>query len=297
MGKVIPLYSKHLEQVSFYKTTNGFIATTPNKKVNKWAGEQYDAIRAHRKEFGKAAQVAADIRVAFADIMAHIPSPSMYRRLSSRLLQVLKSDITNIRGERTVEEGDVLMMKGFEFNQSTAFNRACRARYDVMIDRVSGEGKVTIPAFKPTQKLHAPKSATHCKLVATLHAINFDSNDVDSIPLSTDALPLNKHQFEDITFNFNFTPNDPRHLFVSVGIVFIEMINNREYKIMAGKFNAMAVVAVFPKPVATAIVTTIAKEKPQITKHPIAQPAQRKIRTPRMIKRARYLQQAYHPLE
>ncbi|RAJ06865.1 hypothetical protein LX64_01993 [Chitinophaga skermanii] len=246
MGRVIPLYQKNLPRVSFHHTQNGFLAIEGRKKTN-WQDERYEKIRSHRKEFGRAAQMAADTRLAFSGMLEMFPDKTYYRRLSSSLLSILKSDVTHLRGERTVEAGDVTALTGFDFNQQAQFNRTCRAPYTIAIDRKNGVAKVTFPAFKPSHKLRAPKQATHFQLIATVHAINFDTNRNDSAVASTVNLPLDGKLTAGISLDIPFEKNELRHLFVSIGVVFVETLNNRPYNILGGRYNAMCIAAVSAK--------------------------------------------------
>ncbi|RAI99874.1 hypothetical protein LX64_04428 [Chitinophaga skermanii] len=261
MGKVIHLNTKKLERVSFYPTKNGFITYTTSRKTINWEDSKYDRIRAHRQEFGRAAQTAADMQFALKDVAALFPDNTMYRRLSSQLLLALKNDTTHERGNRTVEDGDIQTLANFEFNQNAYFRRTCMAKHSVHLDRQQGLATLTIPAFDPSDRIRAPKHTTHFKMVMSLHAINFDTNDMDSTAVITQALPINTPITNDLILQVQGKPYDPRHMFVSIGIVFIEMVNEREYKVRGGYQNAMTMTAVYAKQATTKETTIVTGEK------------------------------------
>ncbi|RAJ10683.1 hypothetical protein LX64_00289 [Chitinophaga skermanii] len=247
MGKLVHMPFKQLERVSFYPTKNGFITTTPYRKPTNWDAEQYEKIRSHRKEFGRAAQVAADIRFGFKETMELFPDSTMYRRLSTELLKVIKSDTTHIRGERTVEDGRIDMLMGFEFNKDVHFKRTFNTPYQVAIDRTKGTATVDIPAFSPANRLRAHKHATHYKLMLTVHAINFDTNEMDSVSTTTTTMAIAKQTNEGITLTAKFQQQEHRHIFVSLGVIFIEMLQGRAYDIRGKHCNAMSIIAVSEK--------------------------------------------------
>ncbi|RAJ06491.1 hypothetical protein LX64_01618 [Chitinophaga skermanii] len=256
MSKALYLHPKHLQKVSFYPTANGYLTTTKQRKATNWEHACYDKIRAHRKEFGRAAQTAAQVRLAFKQIIELIPDKTMYRRFSSQLLSIIKNDHTNIRGERTVEAGDVTALTRFEFNNDAYFHRIFKAKYAVAFDRTTGRAQVQIPAFKPSSEVRIPKNATHFKLVAVAQAINFETCDAQSKYTSTTAFPLDSTLKDDITLELQLPAHDPRHVFISIGIEFVEHLHGREYAVRGGHENAMSIAGVYTKVAHTTVVQT-----------------------------------------
>ncbi|RAJ06705.1 hypothetical protein LX64_01832 [Chitinophaga skermanii] len=244
MGKIVPMGYKHLEKVAFYPTRNGYLAVTKQRKIPKW-GEK---IKDHRAAFGKTAQMAADLYAHFQPTRELVRDKGMYRRLSSHLMKVLQSDATNIRGERTAEYGDVAMMAGFEYNNKVKFNRVFTAEHTITLDRARGMAEVKFPAFNAHHEVHAPKHATHFKLIASLHAVNFHTQQITSHHLTSQTLPLHA-TIDAFSMALEMAKFDPRHVFISVGIAFIEVENGQEYPIKGGVLNAMAIRKVFVKAV------------------------------------------------
>ncbi|RAJ05359.1 hypothetical protein LX64_02516 [Chitinophaga skermanii] len=253
MSKIIYLNPQHLEKLSVYPTANGFITSARQRKATNWNSESYEKIRSHRKEFGRAASTAAGIRLGFKQIIDLVPDTTMYRRMSSKLLDIIKQDTTHIRGERTVEEGQITELAGFQFNQQANFYRVCNMPPKVMLDRQLGTAQVSFPAFTPAHELRIPKNATHVQFVAAVHAINFDENDVRTQCVKGDMFSLHQPLTQGVTLDLQFDAHEKRHLFVSVGVVFIEVLHGRPYKVAGGHQNAMCITHVFPKQAASAI--------------------------------------------
>ncbi|RAJ10970.1 hypothetical protein LX64_00577 [Chitinophaga skermanii] len=246
MGKIIHLY-QHLEQAAWYTPRYSHVPPQSRKATN-WQAPQYESIRSHRKEFGRAAQTAADVQLAFKNITTVFRDASMYRRLSSALFHILKSDTAHKRGERTVEAGNIKALQGFEFNKNMPFRRTCNINYSVQLDRQQGKAHVIMPAFMPKHELRVPRNATHFKVVAAVHAIDFDHNRSDGNCVITNTLALNEAITEGFTLTMDFAKHDPRHLFVSVGIVFVEVESGREYLVKGNTQNTMCISHVFVKP-------------------------------------------------
>ncbi|RAJ02393.1 hypothetical protein LX64_03406 [Chitinophaga skermanii] len=248
MKKRSNLSFQDLEQIFTFLKESGFMKNGRLQKTINWDSERYDGIRSHRKEFGKVAQVAANIRMAFSEITNLFPDSTMYRRLSSKLFEALKADTTHERGMRTVEAGNVTVLDDFQFNQQAKFYRTCNAKYKVTLDRSLGQAAVAFPAFTPLNEIRAPKNATHFKMVASIHAINFDNHQTETTCMVTNTLPLDAPMVEAFVLPLTFLADDPRHLFVSVGIAFVEIENGRAYSVKGNRLNAMAIAEVFPKP-------------------------------------------------
>ncbi|WP_148707176.1 hypothetical protein [Chitinophaga skermanii] len=188
--------------------------------------------------------------------MEQFRDKTMYRRLSSQLLAALQQDVSHVRGERTVENGNLQGLKGFEFNKQTRFHRVCRASHQVQLNREKGTVDVTFDKFDPRYELTVPKHTTHFKMMLTVHAINFDTHQTDSYSTLTSTIPLHTQLQDGLALHLDFKPNDPRHLIVSLGIIFVEILDGREYEIKAGIHNAMCITRVYEK---QALVTQPAK--------------------------------------
>ncbi|RAJ04023.1 hypothetical protein LX64_02900 [Chitinophaga skermanii] len=247
MGKVVYFNFSEPAQASFYQTANGFVAVKPRKKAIKWQAPQYEKIRAHRQEFGRAAQSGADLRFAFQATSHLFRDASMYRRLSSQLLQIIQQDTSHVRGERTVENGDVQLLKGFELNENALFRRVCRVQPRTTLDRAKGIAKVDIPSFVPTHELRIPKHATHYKIVTTVQAVDFDKNETTSESIQTIPLVLDDTATMPYSLTVPLPKKEQRHVLVSVGIVFVEILNDKPYSVAGGRYNAMCITHVFPK--------------------------------------------------
>ncbi|RAJ05049.1 hypothetical protein LX64_02203 [Chitinophaga skermanii] len=249
MSNAMYLHPKHLHKVAFYPTANGYLTVTRQRKPTNWQADCYEKIRSHRKEFGRAAQTAAAIRLAFKQIIDVCPDTTMYRRMSSKLLEIIKSDTSLIRGDRTVEGGDMHALLDFQFNKDVNFYRVCHVTPTIHLNRKAGMAELTLPSFNPQYDIRAPKNTTHFKMVAAVHALHFDTNETNTVCVKTSTLAINEALPNGLTLQVPFQAGDNRHLFVSIGIEFIEILNSREYSIKAGHKNAVCIARVYPKPV------------------------------------------------
>jgi len=96
----------------------------------------------------------------------------MSGRLSGAFSKVIKSDTVNNRGRRTVMDGNLQLLQGFEFYKDAALSATFLALYTSSIDRATGVCQVDVPAFVPTVMTAPPPSATHFQLVAAAAELN-----------------------------------------------------------------------------------------------------------------------------
>src|SRR5205085_12305740 len=96
-------------------------------------------------------------------------------RLAKRMMTVVKSDTTSIRGQRSVTKGNIQLLEGFEFNVNGVLSATLNAPYSATINRVTGALSVNIPSFTPAMLISAPQSATHFKIVSAGIELDFDN--------------------------------------------------------------------------------------------------------------------------
>ncbi|HCE53991.1 MAG TPA: hypothetical protein DER05_02900 [Lutibacter sp.] len=94
-------------------------------------------------------------------------------RLTSDLLKVVKTDAINERGMRTIEDGSMGLISGFDFNTNGKLGSTLFAAYSNNFDRVTGEATVNIPSFSPSVRIAAPAGTTHFKLVTGASELDF----------------------------------------------------------------------------------------------------------------------------
>ncbi|RAJ08267.1 hypothetical protein LX64_00914 [Chitinophaga skermanii] len=247
MTKICYLNPQKAEKLSFYQTQNGLLATEAFRKPIKREEVQYEKMRSHQTEFGNTVQTAVSFRAGLQDISEIVPNKVLFHRIVSQLFQVVKTDTVNYRGQRTVEDGDTRLLQGFEVNENSRFQRVFRVPFVTDINRVSGEAGVLIPSFIPINKITRPKDATHFKIVVHISAFNFRTGEEHSDMHITAPISLTKHVTNTQILTVSFPPNDPRHLFLSLGIIFEDKEQGRTYKVFGDHHNAMQIVAVHPR--------------------------------------------------
>ncbi len=119
--------------ISFYKTGDGHLAREKGGiDASRIANDPaFQRTRENGSEFGAAGKGGKVIRNAIRILLQNAKDKRVVSRLTTDLLKVVKTDAVNERGLRTIQDGDMSLLKGFEFNingklGSTLFARFCK---------------------------------------------------------------------------------------------------------------------------------------------------------------------------
>ena len=195
-------------------------------------------------EFGRANRAAKLIRTALRDQVVRKSDKFMSRRLSSALMQVLKSDPTNGRGSRMVEGGDISKLVPFEFNESGKVFASFKVPFTTSIDRASGAFSVDIPAFSPENRVVRPEGATHFRIRIGATSLDFEDNSWLTASAVTPEMEVRAQQQEAIQLSTQLPPELETQLMLTVAIEFAQVVNGTTYELADGSFNGVAIVHV-----------------------------------------------------
>src|SRR5690606_33266480 len=106
--------------ISFYKTSDGFLARTKGGvEGGRIANDPaFQRTRENGAEFGRAGRGGKLIRNAIRVLLRNAKDKRVTSRLTTQLLAIVKTDTVNQRGERTIVDGSMELLNGFEFNQN-----------------------------------------------------------------------------------------------------------------------------------------------------------------------------------
>jgi hypothetical protein len=204
----------------------------------------FDRVRENIAEFKKAGKAAKLLLDAVRSIGITAKDRTLFPRLSAGMREVLNTDSINDRGLRTVVNGNMQLIKGFEFNLNSLLASVLNTQPVATIDRVSGTLKVDMPAFVPRKQLIGPFKATHFKLGCAAAEIDFAAGTFATVSATTADLPYDNVQTEAISLSNTVTAGSTKWLVIALGVQFSEQVNNKFYQLYNGKFNALSLVAV-----------------------------------------------------
>ena len=232
--------------MTFYKSKDGYIA----KEKTSLNGDRiasdpnFERTRENMSEFGNAGLAGKLLRHSVNTLLKSAKDSKMISRLTRQMMDVLKSDTINKRGQRTVAAGDLSLLKGFEFNADGKFGSSVYTPYTTVVDRTAGTAGINIPAFTPTSAIIAPQGATHFRFVSAAAAIDFVKGTWESKTNASSVYPLDETPTGDISIVHTLTAGTSLPLFLVLGVQFLQEINGVQYPLLTGSFNALSLVEV-----------------------------------------------------
>ncbi|HEY1025156.1 MAG TPA: hypothetical protein VGE26_08335 [Sphingobacteriaceae bacterium] len=200
--------------------------------------------RENGAEFGRAGAAGKLLRKALRNLLQNAADRRVTSRLTQEMVKVVKADATSERGLRNVLDGELELLTGFEFNINGKLSTTLFAAYVATLDRVTGEAKVTIPAFTPTLGIAAPAGATHFKINIAAAAIDFELGTIESLTDSTDVEELSNVALAAQDLSVNLPVNSTHPLFLALGIEFFQEVNGQNYSLRNGAYNGLALVKI-----------------------------------------------------
>lgn len=213
-----------------------------SKRVATEAG--FERTRENMAEFERAARSGKLLTDAFRAVVDSASDSRQTARMSRAMSKVIKSDKLNDRGQRKVSDGDLQLLRGFDFNVDAKLTTVFFAPYTATVDRVTGTLKLDIPAFLPRKALKAPRNTTHFSLICGAAEINFDTAIQKGANSATAELVYGKELTEVISLSNVLTPNSTEPLFLVLGVTFYQYVNSKYYTLNNGAYNAVAIIQV-----------------------------------------------------
>lgn len=231
---------------AFYQGRDGFEA----RESTGVSGDRvkndpaFERTRENGAEFGRAGKAGKLFREAFNSISGSIADSRVTSRLTKEMVRVVKSDPSNDRGMRTVESGDLTMLRGFEFNINARLAQTMLLQYQVTIDRVTGVGQVSLPAFTPQRDIAIPDGATDYALVLGIAAIDFAGGTYVRSLQNVNAQRVLNTEIPAAVHAVNIPPNNGDPMFLVFGIEFLQVVNGKNYPLKNGAYSALSLVGV-----------------------------------------------------
>lgn len=202
--------------------------------------------RENGSEFGRAGTNGKLLRTAFRSQLLNTGDSRMTNRLSKLFNAVIKTDELSLRGQRNVANGDLSLLRGFDFNDDGKLTHTFFAPYTADVDRAAGTVTIDVPAFVPTDMIAYPEGATHFRLVVSAAEVDFAENAYNVASLDTDELVLSALPIQPINLVLNMSQANTDPLFVILGIEFTQLVNGQMYTLNNGAYNALSLVAIEP---------------------------------------------------
>ena len=242
-----------LGNLSFFQNSSGDIIVRSPGGPAKGAVSRhpnYQRTRENNSEFGRAQQAAVLFTRTFAPAINRARDGKSFRRLHSRLLQIIKMDTGNARGQRTVRPEHLALLDGFDFNEGRPLTATLRVNYDTAMDVVTGNCSLTLPSFIPSTRLVPPADASHFRIRLTGGSVDFESRVHHCSTAESDLLPINEDPVAPIILQTTLDPALAGPRFLLLTLSFYETLRDGSVaQVKGGNPNASAVIAMLPQAV------------------------------------------------
>lgn len=232
--------------ISFYKTSEGHLAREKGGVDAKRLASDpaFQRTRENGQEFGRAGKGGKLIRRAIRYLLKNAKDKRVASRLIKNLMSILKTDVTNPRGERRIEDGNMDLLNFFEFNGRTELSNALASSFATQIDRATGEVTFSLDAFTPWEHIDAPEGTTDFKINVGAAEIDFENETSVFARDETSIIEYDKVENSATDFTINLSAGSQLPILAILGIEFYQEVNGEMYLLKNGAFNALAVVKV-----------------------------------------------------
>jgi len=202
--------------------------------------ENYENLRHSQSEFSALSSATTLIRNTFIRELAgrKLPENRLQDRMMSFASDILKTDITHPHGERRIQQGDMSLWKGFNFNIHAPLKDILLYPWSFKADAATGLYEIAIPSVK----LKAPAAATHFEITLIGALLDFPNKKAFKQTETSGKLPLTK-KLKDIHLSLCLKPESPLVPMVCLGISFYQQTTQGFTMIRTQESITMEVIA------------------------------------------------------
>ncbi len=232
--------------MNYYRSKDGYLAREKTSlNASRIASDpKFQRTRENMAEFGAAAKAGKLMRHSINTLLKNAKDGRIVARLTQSMAKVLRTDAKSARGERTVSNGNLSLLKGFQFNETAVLGETLYAPYTTAIDRTAGTLTVNLVSFTSSGAIVAPEGATHYQLVSGGAELDFTAETYNRDVQQTKLLPWDETDSGDISLVNTITANSTLPLFLFLGIQFYQQVNSFQYPLKNGSFNALSLIDV-----------------------------------------------------
>ncbi|MDR6301819.1 hypothetical protein [Mesonia maritima] len=232
--------------ISFYKTSDGYLAREKGGvSAQRIATDPvFQRTRENNAEFATAGKAGKLMRNSIQVLLQNAKDRRCVGRLTRALLSVIKSDTVNIRGERNVQEGNMQLINGFEFNQNGKLGSTFFTPFVCALDRTTGELSVAISSYQAAVRIAAPGGTTHYRLSLAGVELDFEESSFNFGMEQTTILPHSTTAQAASTLTAALTTDSTLPVVGVLGVEFFQEVNGEMYPLKNGAFNCLAITLV-----------------------------------------------------
>ncbi|HMJ48102.1 MAG TPA: hypothetical protein VK498_12285 [Ferruginibacter sp.] len=158
------------------------------------------------------------------------------------MMKVIQSDPVNPRGERMIMNGDLGILKNFEFNANSSLSEICKFNFDTEIK--GGIAKIHINDFIPDYAIKPSPGRTHFMLHSLDTEINFKDKSFNSSSNHTELFKLGDQKIQACDLEHQYNPGTTNPVFILLGITFFQYVNGDYYPFSNNSYNSLRIIDV-----------------------------------------------------
>jgi hypothetical protein len=232
--------------ITFYKSQDGYLARGKGGvDGSRIANDpKFQRTRENGSEFGNAGKAGKVLRNALRALLQNASDNRMVSRLTQKMVEVIQADVTSVRGQRNVIDGEAELLEGFDFNGNAKLSNTWYAPFTPNIDRVAGTLQINVPSYIPTTMVAAPSGTTHYKIVSAGAEVDFENETFVVDSKQSAVLAWDGTATAVLNLSNAVTANSTHPLFLVLGIEFFQDVNGVKYPLKNGAYNALTIVKV-----------------------------------------------------
>ncbi len=249
MAKQVSIFKLNgtIDGVTFYKTSkDGHLAKAKGgvAKTKLLTDPKFARTRENMAEFGSAGKSGKILRDSIESIVNQAKDNRMISRLLKLMVGIAHTDITNARGQRAAQFGQLQELNGFNFNENAKLSTGLSSPFSVTMDRVTGKLSIDIPSFVPMDSLKFPNGATCFKIVSAGSEVDFARGIFNSDIQHSAKYNIDNAPTPPIQLNHQLTANSALPEFMVLGFQFFQETNAQLYSLKNGAYNSSAIFCV-----------------------------------------------------
>ena len=182
-----------------YRIINGIaiIQTRPGPGTVK----QTVQTKASSVDFALGSNRAKILREILFPMIRGMQDNKMVNRLNAAVGEVIRSNTSLAAGYRDLEDGDLQLLDGFEFNRHSPFSKMFKAKLQLSQNYLEGI-KISMDAFHVKESITFPEMASGCTLRVLLAAVSLAHNEYQYCGTAELDIPANTEDVPAIEWSF-----------------------------------------------------------------------------------------------
>jgi hypothetical protein len=183
-------------------------------------------------EFARANRATGLVKERLPELFEDIGDGALYNRLTGRFMKLIGTGYSKPGGEREVSDGDLALLKGFEFNRFTSSHSICAIEPVVVIDPAA-DISITVPKFSIEQSVNAPVKAETLVIQLSCFVCDFTTEKTGAANSDDLHISLDKSSFAGGCFEFSADSTSDEAMIFTISFQFLDRdhlaIKNRNH--------------------------------------------------------------------